>query len=56
VGLMHNVYQMSNMLNYINPIGTKMAAGVIVFVPLLLIYIVLHRHFLEGIAAGGIKE
>ena len=56
VGLMHNVYQMSNMLNYINPIGTKMAAGVIIFIPLLLIYTVLHRYFLEGIAAGGVKE
>ncbi len=55
VGLMDSVYQMSNTMNAINPIGTKMAAGMVIFIPLLLIYIFLHRHFLEGITTGGIK-
>ena len=55
-GLMHAVYKMGGTDMGINPIGTKMAAGVIIFVPLLLIYIVLHKYYLEGVTSGGIKE
>jgi multiple sugar transport system permease protein len=55
VGLLHVVYQMGFGEMRVNPIGTKMAAGVIVFVPLLIAYAVLHRYFLTGITAGGIK-
>ncbi len=56
IGLMNKVYQMSDAIMHINPIGTKMAAGVIIFIPLLLVYVMLHQHFLEGVTVGGIKE
>ena len=55
VGLMAAVYARGTMEMELNPIGTKMAVGMILFVPLLLIYSVLHKHFLRGIAGGGLK-
>ncbi len=56
VGLIDRVYQTGNDIGlFINPIGTKMAAGVLIFVPLLAVYLVMHKKILEGIATGGIK-
>ena len=40
----------------INPIGIKLAAGVILFLPLLVIFVVLQKHFISGIMTGGVKE
>ena len=56
VGLIDRVYQTGNDSGlFINPIGTKMASGVLIFVPLLLVYILAHKKILAGIATGGIK-
>ena len=56
VGLIDRVYQTGNDIGlFINPIGTKMAAGVLIFAPLLLVYLFAHKKILEGIATGGIK-
>ena len=55
VGLMHKIYQPSGAAFFMNPIGMRMAAGVILFLPLLIIYAVLHRYFLEGVTTGGLK-
>ncbi len=56
VGLIDRAYQTGNNSDlFINPIGTKMAAGVLIFVPLLMVYIFAHKKILEGIATGGIK-
>ena len=40
----------------INPIGIKLAAGVVLFLPLLVIFVVLQKHFISGIMTGGVKE
>jgi len=55
VGLTLKAYDTQLALIRINPIGVKMAAGMVIFVPLAMIYFFLHRYFLEGLTTGGIK-
>ncbi len=57
VGLMARVMMRGgNSDMNINPIGIKLAAGVILFLPLLVIFVVLQKHFISGIMTGGVKE
>ena len=55
VGLTLKAYNTQLEIFRINPIGLKMAAGMIIFVPLAMIYFFLHRYYLEGLTTGGIK-
>ena len=40
----------------VNPIGAQLAAGVILFIPLLIIFLFTSRYFVKDIKLGGIKE
>ena len=40
----------------LNPIGIQLAAGVILFIPLLIIFIFTSKYFVKDIKLGGIKE
>jgi len=40
----------------INPIGIQLATGVILFIPLMIIFIFTSRYFVKDIKLGGIKE
>ena len=42
-------------LMMINPIGVQLAAGVILFVPLFVVFISFQRYFQSGLTLGGIK-
>jgi len=55
IGLTRKAYASQLAIFGINPIGLKMATGMVLFVPLAAIYGFLHRYYLEGIMTGGIK-
>ena len=38
-----------------NPIGAALTGGVIIFMPLFIIFIFAQRYFIEGLTLGGIK-
>lgn len=40
----------------VNPIGIQMAAGVVLFLPLLAIFAVFQKSFIDGIMNGGLRE
>jgi ABC-type glycerol-3-phosphate transport system permease component len=39
----------------INPIGMKLAAGVLMFAPLFLIFIFAQKYFIEGLQTGSLR-
>jgi ABC-type glycerol-3-phosphate transport system permease component len=39
----------------VNPIGMKLAAGVVMFVPLFLIFVFAQKYFTEGIQTGSLR-
>ena len=57
VGLTLRVYETGQFGDIaLNPIGLKMTAGVILFVPLVLVYAALQKQFLTTANFGGLKE
>ena len=40
----------------LNPIGTSLAAGTILFIPMLILFCFFQRYFISGIQLGGVKE
>jgi len=55
VGIIYRIYE-EFMLTRLNNYGVAMAAGVLVFLPLLVIFLSSNRYFIEGITLGGVKE
>jgi len=49
------VSQFTGISGYDSPFGTKMAAGVIVTVPLVLVVLIFQRRIIAGLTAGGVK-
>jgi multiple sugar transport system permease protein len=47
--------QFTGISGYDSPIGTKMAAGVIVTVPLVIAVLIFQRRIIAGLTAGGVK-
>jgi len=52
IGRIHDNIIMYRLANY----GLEMAVGVLLFIPLLFIYLWTNRYFIEGITLGGVKE
>lgn len=55
VGMISRIYEevvYTRLMNH----GVSMASGVLIFLPLLVIYLFTNRYFIEGITLGGIKE
>ena len=49
------VSQFTGISGYDSPFGTKMAAGVIVTVPLVVVVLIFQRRIIAGLTAGGVK-
>jgi len=49
------VSQFTGISGYDSPFGTKMAAGVIVTVPLVIVVLIFQRRIIAGLTAGGVK-
>jgi len=55
VGLMRTAMLRSGTDTYINPVGRSFAVGILLFLPLLIIFLVANRYFVESLG-GAIKE
>lgn len=55
VGIIEEVNRASALSGGRNPIGTSLAGGVIMFMPLFLIFLFCQRYFIKGLTLGGIK-
>jgi multiple sugar transport system permease protein len=40
----------------LSPIGLQLASGVLLFIPMLIIFIIFQKQFTEGLTAGAVKE
>ncbi|MFL6124074.1 carbohydrate ABC transporter permease [Actinophytocola sp.] len=49
------IAQFTGSSNFDSPFGTKMAAGVIVTVPLVVVVLIFQRRIIAGLTAGGVK-
>jgi multiple sugar transport system permease protein len=49
------ISQFTGAYGYDSPFGTKMAAGVIVTVPLVIVVLIFQRRIIAGLTAGGVK-
>jgi multiple sugar transport system permease protein len=49
------IAQFTGATGYDSPFGTKMAAGVIVTVPLVIVVLIFQRRIIAGLTAGGVK-
>ncbi|MFI7680212.1 carbohydrate ABC transporter permease [Actinophytocola sp. NPDC049390] len=49
------ISQFTGISGYDSPFGTKMAAGVIVTVPLVIVVLIFQRRIIAGLTAGGVK-
>jgi trehalose/maltose transport system permease protein len=49
------ISQFTGIVNFDSPFGTKMAAGVIVTVPLVIVVLIFQRRIIAGLTAGGVK-
>jgi multiple sugar transport system permease protein len=49
------ISQFTGAYGYDSPFGTKMAAGVIVTVPLVVVVLIFQRRIIAGLTAGGVK-
>jgi ABC-type glycerol-3-phosphate transport system permease component len=54
VGILGQAFKQSSSY-MINPIGMKLAAGVVMFVPLFLIFVFAQKYFTEGIQTGSLR-
>lgn len=55
VGLIQAVSLQQGTLAKLNPIGASLAAGTLLFVPLVALFALFSRAFLEGLTTGGVK-
>jgi len=55
VGIIEEVQKASALSGGRNPIGISLAGGVIIFIPLFLIFLFCQRYFIKGLTLGGIK-
>ena len=58
VGIVNTVYGTrggASEMN-LNPIGLSLAGGVLMFLPMLAIFVAFQRYFIDGIVTGGVKE
>ena len=49
------ISQFTGIVNFDSPFGTKMAAGVVVTVPLVIVVLIFQRRIIAGLTAGGVK-
>ena len=56
VGIMKKLMERGGGELNINPLGRQMAAGMILIVPLLTIFLIANKYFITGISVGGVKE
>jgi multiple sugar transport system permease protein len=49
------VSQFTGITNFDSPFGTKMAAGVLLTVPLVIVVLIFQRRIIAGLTAGGVK-
>lgn len=49
------ISKFTGLTNFDSPFGTKMAAGVIVTVPLVIVVLIFQRRIIAGLTAGGVK-
>ncbi|MDQ3789313.1 MAG: carbohydrate ABC transporter permease, partial [Actinomycetota bacterium] len=49
------ISQFTGSSQFDSPFGTKMAAGVIVTVPLVIVVLIFQRRIIAGLTAGGVK-
>ena len=56
VGLVHTMMRRGGTEIGISPIGIQLAGGVLMFLPMLLIFLLFQRQFTAGIGEGAIKE
>jgi multiple sugar transport system permease protein len=49
------ISQFTGISGYDSPFGTKMAAGVVVTVPLVIVVLIFQRRIIAGLTAGGVK-
>jgi multiple sugar transport system permease protein len=54
VGILGQAFKQSSAY-MVNPIGMKLAAGVVMFVPLFLIFVFAQKYFTEGIQTGSLR-
>lgn len=54
VGLLSIVVKKSGMIQ-VNPIGMQLAAGTILFVPMLIVFVIFQKQFISGLTMGGEK-
>lgn len=55
VGMISRIYE-EYIYTRMNNYGVSMAAGLLIFLPLLAIYLFTNRYFIEGVTLGGVKE
>ena len=55
IGITETVMRSTGQYIMINPIGVQLAAGVILFIPLFIVFISFQRYFQSGLTLGGIK-
>lgn len=49
------ISKFTGLTNFDSPFGTKMAAGVVVTVPLVIVVLIFQRRIIAGLTAGGVK-
>ena len=49
------VSKFTGITNFDSPFGTKMAAGVLLTVPLVIVVLIFQRRIIAGLTAGGVK-
>ena len=55
IGITQAVFRSADVYRMVNPIGRQLAAGVILFVPMFIVFISFQRYFQSGLTLGGIK-
>jgi ABC-type glycerol-3-phosphate transport system permease component len=56
VGVIQEILRVQALSGGLNPIGMSLAGGVIIFMPLFLVFLFCQRYFIKGLALGGVKE
>ena len=55
IGITETVMRSADSYKMVNPIGVQLAAGVILFVPMFIVFISFQKYFQSGLTLGGIK-
>lgn len=55
VGVIQEALRANEISGGLNPIGLSLAGGVIIFMPLFLVFIFCQRYFIKGLTLGGVK-